>query len=113
MSTPIEEFKMAWNTMQRLNADVAKSKGWYDSSWTLDRALCLIHREVSEVTEALRVGNPKDEKCPEFSNAEVEFADVVIRIMDLANRLNFDVAGAIVSKMEFNKTRPHKHGKLY
>ena len=63
--------------------------------------------------EALRKGNNPDEHCPQFSGAEVELADVVIRIMDMAEARGWNVAGAIVAKHEFNKTRPYKHGKEF
>lgn len=36
---------------------------------------------------------------------EVELADAVIRIADLAGYLGLDVGAAIIEKMEFNKTR--------
>ncbi len=36
---------------------------------------------------------------------EVELADAVIRIFDLAGALGLDVAGAITEKMEYNLNR--------
>ena len=37
---------------------------------------------------------------------EVELADAVIRIFDLAGAYNMDLGGAIVEKMAFNAFRP-------
>lgn len=39
-----------------------------------------------------------------------ELADIVIRVFDLAGSLSIDLETAIVEKMAFNATRPHRHG---
>ena len=70
--------------------------------------LVLIHSEISEAMEAARK-NLKDDKLPHRSGVEVELADAVIRILDLAGALQLDLAGAIQEKLIFNSTRPdHK-----
>lgn len=73
----------------------------------------LIHTEVAEATEALRQGNPPDDKCPSFSGVEAEMADVIIRILDYAGARGLHVAEAVVAKIEMNKSRDHKHGKKF
>lgn len=88
----------------------ALQKGWWDSERNNGELLALIHSEVSEALEALRQGNPNDDKIPEFSGAEAELADVIIRIMDMAEARGWDVAGAIIAKMAMNKTRERMHG---
>lgn len=72
--------------------------------------LALIHSETSEVLEALRHGNPPDDKIPEFSGAEAELADICIRVMDMAASRGWRVGEAIVAKMAMNKGREYKHG---
>lgn len=82
--------------------------------------LALIHSEVSEAMEAARK-NLKDDKLPHRSGVEVELADAVIRILDLAGALKLDLAGAIQEKLAYNQSREdHKienrmkdNGKAY
>lgn len=70
--------------------------------------LCLIHSEVSEAMEGHRKDLP-DDKLPHRKMIEVELADAMIRIADLAGALGLDLGGAIAEKMAFNATRPdHK-----
>ena len=66
---------------------------------------------VSEIAEAME-GHRKglmDDKLPDRPMVEVELADAVIRICDLAGALGLDLGGAIASKPAYNLTRPdHK-----
>lgn len=39
-----------------------------------------------------------------------ELADVVIRVMDLAQAAGIDLVYEMERKMEYNKSRPHRHG---
>jgi len=70
--------------------------------------LCLIHSEVSEGLEGYRK-NLMDDKLPHRTMLEVELADAMIRIGDLAGALDLDLGGAIEEKLAFNAVRPdHK-----
>ena len=70
--------------------------------------LMLIVSEVSEAMEGDRKGL-KDDKLPHRDMREVELADAVIRIFDLAGAYGLDIEGAIVEKLQFNQVRPdHK-----
>ena len=66
--------------------------------------LCLIHSEVSEAMEGHRK-SLMDDKLPHREMAEVELADAVIRIYDLAGRAGYDVIGAMVEKLTYNANR--------
>lgn len=66
--------------------------------------LCLIHSEVSEGMEGHRKGL-MDDKLPTRPMIEVELADAMIRIADLAGALKLDLAGAIADKLEYNAQR--------
>lgn len=70
--------------------------------------LCLVHSEISEAMEGHRKGL-QDDKLPHRPMIEVELADAVIRIADLAGALGLDLGGAIAEKLAFNSHRPdHK-----
>ena len=66
---------------------------------------------VSELSEAME-GDRKslmDDKLPHRPMREVELADAVIRIFDLAGAYGMDLGGAIAEKLAFNQSRPdHK-----
>ena len=78
------------------------------------------HGEASEFWEAARkgkLGAPCDKakdmialNLPPLSCAAEEIADELIRVLDKAAEFKVDVAEAVVNKMAYNATRPHKHG---
>lgn len=66
--------------------------------------LALIHSEVSEALEGYRK-DLMDDKLPHRPMAEVELADTIIRICDLAGGLGYDLGGALIEKLEYNARR--------
>lgn len=89
----------------------SRRAGWYtdiNTGKALDRnvpeMLMLIVSEVSEGMEGFRK-KLQDDKLPHRPMIEVELADAMIRIGDLASFLGLDLGGAIVEKMAFNAHR--------
>jgi len=82
--------------------------GWWDnlddSVTVLAMKIALIHSEVSEALEGLRKSN-KDSHLPSRDSVEVELADTLIRIFDLAGRLKLDLHSAVKEKLAYNATR--------
>ena len=77
---------------------------------TCGSKIALMHSELSEALEGVRKPGP-DKHCPEFTNEEIELADVLIRIGDYAAAKKLRLAEAVIAKMKFNESRPYKHGK--
>lgn len=106
----VDVFLMTFQKMQKAVHLTAKEKGWWDEPREDGTMIALIHSELSEALEGLRINNPPSDKIPEFTQAEEELADVIIRIMDMAEYHEWNIAEAFVSKLEYNLGREHRHG---
>jgi NTP pyrophosphatase (non-canonical NTP hydrolase) len=118
---------------QKLVHENAVAHGWWDKSKTCEKKaepgvepvltyiqtevvsskLALIHSEVSEALEAVRLGNFISFVDPDTGKPEgmaIELADVIIRIFDLAESLGLDIEEALRAKHSFNVSRSHRHG---
>ena len=74
--------------------------------------IALIHSELSEALEAHRKNLPSDHIVG-FPGVAEELADALIRIFDLAGKLQIPLGEALMAKLQYNLSRPYKHGKAY
>lgn len=97
------------NTLAR-DCHAANQHWWHHpvTGERLDRnkgeLLMLIVSEISEAMEGERKGL-MDDKLPHRKMAEVELADVLIRVFDYAGAYGFDLDGAVAEKRAFNANR--------
>ncbi len=85
---------------------VAKVKGWWDEPRNDGELIALMHSELSEALEAMR--NRQDQGA-----LAEELADCCIRIFDYCGSRKIDLQKALSKKIEYNKTRPYRHGKKF
>ena len=112
----------------------AINKGWHGEKRTFGELIALCHSELSEALEEYRNGNSEIDIYSKCKSEEIkkvgqggcgvckycalnkpegipiELADVVIRIFDICGLYGIDLEKAINLKMEYNETRPQKHG---
>lgn len=92
----------------------AALKGWHEKERSVGDLIALMHSELSEALEEYRNGHaPSEIYFSDGAKPEgipVELADCVIRIFDFCGKYAIDLQQAIDMKMEYNKTRPHRHG---
>lgn len=113
---------------------VAKDHGWWEKGHK--SPLECMALMVSEIAEAMEEVRKPENRCYIYQLQEgtdfpivtpasdrwradlkpegeaVELADCILRILDYAEFHKLPLMEALQLKHEFNKTRPHKHGKL-
>ena len=115
----------------------AMDHGWWEENRSFPEIVALCHSELSEALEEYRNGRPmvycvnsvceilrsrgtsediccnvcgfRDGKTKPEGIA-TEMADCIIRILDWAGAERIDMDAIIRAKMDYNKTRPYKHG---
>jgi len=103
----------------------ANDKGWWEKfgyqELLVSNKLMLIVSEISEALEDLRVGGVENMATLWFDDTKdgkpegfvVELADAIIRTVDLCREYNLDLETALVTKLEYNEKRPHRHGNKH
>ena len=122
---------------KRIHKQAIKS-GWWDKPRSPLEIHALIHSEISEATEEARKGTPPIYKSTEIHTRDsvdehiitpdapewdsdywktekpegeaVELADALIRILDYAEYKGWDMKEIIDRKLNYNATRPYRHG---
>jgi len=121
------------NTIHKGNV----KRGFYDDPKEIGTVLMLIVTELAEAMEAYRGGNRLGSERLEamqwdsaldedFSQEDInqfkevvkdtfedEIADTIIRLFDLCGWLGIDIHKHIMLKLNYNSTRPYKHGKAF
>lgn len=122
----LENTKNAINAFTQKVFDQNVEAGWWTDldgnplTRNFGEMLALVHSEISEALEGDRK-DLMDDKLPNRKMTEVELADAVIRIADIAGSRGMDLGGAIVDKLKYNRKRKDhkpeerakKNGKKY
>lgn len=107
--------------------EVNEANGWHeqDKPRTVGEDCALLHSEITEAFEAWRhhgfadqTDHPDDgceqhgEFPPKPEGWGSELADVLIRLLDTADRTGVDLAAEFDRKLAYNRTRGYRHGGL-
>ena len=122
------------NEMAKEIHENAVAHGWWEEERKLPEIVMLCVSELSEALEEYRAGKPMEytactgcpigptdgTECKEDCNGvlkarkpegiAVEMADCIIRILDWCGKEGIDIDSVMTRKMEYNKTRPYRHG---
>lgn len=99
-------------------------QGFTVTKENIDQKLLLVISEICEAQNELRDGHALNEIY--YSGGEdihpspikpegfpVEIADAIIRLLDITHAVGIDIDYIINLKLDYNQTRPPKHGRQF
>lgn len=105
-----------FNAVQKEHGGAMEGKGFWENRnipgaeiWVKLGLNALVASELGEATDGIRKAL-KDDHMPHRSMEVCEMADVILRVMDYCAFYKLPVAEVLVEKMEYNASRPHRHG---
>lgn len=118
-----------FRTMAAEVKNVNVANGWYDESVSVGDLIALLHSEASEALDAWRkngfedvvehnglcqsLSRTFDKPCnctPKPLGYGSELADVLIRLLDQADRHGVNLYAEYERKLAYNRTRGYRHG---
>ncbi len=88
--------------------------GWWDDAichggnipdkYMIPTKIALMHSELSEGLEGHRK-SLADDHLPQYPMEAVEYADAIIRILDVCGYKGYDIGRIVLDKLEYNSTR--------
>jgi len=106
-------FTLEW--LQQQAHSIAVEHGWGKEERNFGELMMLVVTEVAEAMEEWRNGRDPGEvyykaNSNKLEGVPSELADILIRVADLAEYYGINLTTVVREKMQYNNTRPYRHG---